>query len=80
MLEFRWKLPGGDSEGVALRVHAWHGWLGRKVLTAGTATVFRRGWSEGIEARFFAEGAGGRVRASNGTGSRDGRVGTGAVR
>ena len=58
MLEFRWKLPGGDSESVALRVDAWHGWLGRKVLTVGAATVFRRGWSEGIEARFFSESAG----------------------
>ncbi|MBU0639985.1 MAG: Ig domain-containing protein [Planctomycetes bacterium] len=52
MFEFRWKIPGDSPEDVVLHIRSWSGWLGRKQLTVGARTVFRRGWLEGIEARF----------------------------
>jgi hypothetical protein len=53
MFEFRWKIPGEPAEDAVLRIHSRSGWFGRKVLTLGDRRIFRRGWFEGIDARFF---------------------------
>lgn len=58
MFEFNWLAAGQDSQKVVLRIHSRHGWLGRKVLTCGGQTVFRRGWFAGVETRFSIPGDG----------------------
>lgn len=52
MFEFRWTIPGDPPEDAVLRIHSRSGWFGRKQLICGSRTVFRRGWFEGLEARF----------------------------
>lgn len=56
MFEFKWKIPGDPPEDVVLQIHSRSGWFGRKVLTLGGRQVFRRGWFQGIDARFLDPG------------------------
>jgi hypothetical protein len=58
MFEFKWKIPRDSPQDVVLRIHSRSGWFGRKVLTLGGRRVFRRGWFQGVDARFLDPGSG----------------------